>query len=73
MTSIMRLMKFLLLSFIYWAVGAAFILFTVLPCGMGPDADCEMGNGVTIWLAVIGVVLVYAALCVFLGRRWVAK
>ena len=73
MTSVIRLVKFLLLSFVYWAVGAAFVLFTVLPCGMGPDADCEMGSDTAIWLAIIGVVLVYAALCLFLGRRWMAK
>jgi hypothetical protein len=37
---------------------------------MGPDADCEMPGEASAWLAVIGVFLIYAALCLFLRARW---
>ena len=70
MISMVRLLNFLLASFVYWATGTVFIFVTILPCGMGPEADCDMPNEVTIWLAVIGVVLIYAAICLFLHRRW---
>jgi hypothetical protein len=71
--TVVRLAQFLLLSLVYWVIGAVFILITILPCGMGPDADCDMASGTTIWLAVIGVVLIYAALCFFLLARWKTK
>jgi hypothetical protein len=70
---VVRVVQFFLLSFVYWAIGAVFIFITILPCGMGPDADCDMGSGTSIWLAVIGVVLIYAALCLFLLARWKTK
>ena len=72
MRSFSRMLQFILISFVYWAAGAIFILVTMLPCGMGPDADCDMPSELTIWLAVIGVTLIYAALCLFLRSRWSA-
>ncbi|MXO50808.1 hypothetical protein GRI42_05750 [Erythrobacter gaetbuli] len=46
---------------------ALFAIF--LPCGMGPEADCDMASPVTFWLAVIGVVLIYIALLLRL-KNW---
>jgi len=67
------LLAFVALSFAYWAASAVFLLVTVLPCGMGPDASCADPSVFTLWSAVIVVVLVYAAICLFLGRRWSIK
>jgi hypothetical protein len=62
-----------LISILYWTAGLVFLFITILPCGMGPEADCDMPSDATIWSAIIGVFLVYAAICLFLGRRWLAR
>ena len=73
MTALWRLLAFLLISIAYWAAGAIFLFITLLPCGMGPDASCDLPSEFTMWSAMIGVFLVYVAICLFLGRRWIAK
>ncbi len=73
MRAVLRLVSFVVLSFVYWTAGTIFLFVTILPCGMGPDADCDLPSDFTIWSAMLGVVLVYAAICLFLGRRWSAK
>ncbi|GEM_PF-3131885 len=57
-----RLLIALVGSFVYWALAGIALLFVLLPCGMGPEADCDMASPLTFWLAVIGFVLIYVAL-----------
>jgi hypothetical protein len=71
--AVLRLLAFILISITVWTVGAAFVLATMLPCGLGPDAACDDPRDITVWLAVIGVLLVYAAICIFLRGRWIQK
>jgi hypothetical protein len=71
--AVLRLILFILISFVYWAAGGTYIFVTMLPCGFGPGVECDDPNMATVWLAVIGVVLIYGAVCVFLRGRWIAK
>ena len=73
MKTLSRLLTFVILSIAYWAAGAIFLFVTILPCGMGPDATCDMPGEFTIWSALIGVLLVYIAICLFFARRWIAR
>ena len=68
-----RLLDLFLISFFYWTAAAILLFVIVLPCGMGPEADCDMASDFTIWSAVTGIVLVYTVICLLLVRRWSAK
>ena len=56
-------------SFSYWVLAAVALFVILLPCGMGPEADCDMGSPATFWLAVAGFILIYAGLLMRF-RRW---
>ena len=66
MSSGARLLVAILGSLIYWLLAMIALFAILLPCGMGPDANCDMASPVTFWLAVIGVVLIYIALLLWL-------
>ena len=61
---------FLLASFAWWVIALVLIFITAFPCGMGPDADCDMGSTTSNWFSVIAAAIGYAGLCVVLYRRW---
>ena len=56
-------------SLAYWLFATIVLFAILLPCGMGPEADCDMATPMTWWLAVIGFVLIYAALLLRL-KNW---
>ena len=69
MTADKRLMLGLIGSFVYWTIAVVALIFILLPCGMGPEAYCEMVSPLTFWLTVAGFVLIYVALLLRL-RNW---
>ena len=69
MTADKRLILGLIGSFVYWTIAVIALFFILLPCGMGPEADCEMVSPFTFWLAFAGFVLIHVALLLRL-RNW---
>ncbi|MBX7461104.1 hypothetical protein [Qipengyuania huizhouensis] len=69
MSSGVRLLVAVLGSFVYWLLAIIALFVILLPCGMGPDANCDMASPLTFWLAVIGFVLIYVALLLRL-KNW---
>jgi len=65
-----RVVGFLIVSIVWWGVAAFAILAAAFPCGMGPEANCEMGSFLSIWIAVAGGICGYIALSFILFRRW---
>ena len=70
MTLLVQALKFLCVSIVWWGFSAVAILLTLLPCGMGPEADCDMGKPAFVWLAIIGAVGGYLAISFLLIRHW---
>lgn len=69
MSFAMRLIVGLIGSCLYWMMASIALFLILLPCGMGPDADCDMASPLTFWLAVAGFVLLYVGLMMRL-RNW---
>ena len=69
MSSGARLLVAILGSLVYWLLAMIALFAILLPCGMGPDASCNMAGPFTFWLAVIGFVLIYVALLLRL-KKW---
>lgn len=69
MSFAMRVIVGLVGSCIYWTMASIALFLILLPCGMGPDADCEMASPLTFWLAVAAFVLIYVGLMMRL-RNW---
>jgi len=70
MSLLAKIFGFILLSWVWWCFAIVMIFVTVVPCGMGPDADCDMISDWTIWVSVTGSIVGYIGLCGLLYRRW---
>ena len=57
-------------SLTYWAFALIALFAMLLPCGMGPEADCDMASPFTFWSAAAGFILIYIALVLFARRKW---
>ena len=68
---IAKIIGFALLSFCWWSLAIVALFVTALPCGMGPDASCDMGPAWAILSVFIVAIFGYVALCGLLYRKWI--
>ena len=63
---------FVLGTLVYWPLATFALLAILMPCGLGPEADCEMASPITFWLAAAGLSLIYVSFVMRL-RIWKRK